>query len=75
MKWFPDLPDSLKGKPGQTSGPCHHFNVELTKPDPLAKKDCPICGGKGRYTTLHVGEYDELPMSVRCSCTNNGKQK
>jgi hypothetical protein len=29
----------------------------------------------GVYTALHVGEYDELPMSVKCACANGGKKK
>ena len=70
MKWFPELPDSLKSKPGQVSGPCHNFDVDFVKPRPEANKDCPICNGRGVYTALHVDEYDEMPMSVKCACTN-----
>ena len=63
------IPDSLKSKPGQVAGPCHHFGVDLVKSDPKASKDCVMCRGRGTYTALHVGEYDEMPMSVKCSCT------
>lgn len=49
--------------------------MDLVKPDPKAKKDCPLCRGSGVYTALHVGEYDELPMSMKCACTNGGKKK
>lgn len=75
MKWMPDVPDCWKSKPGQQTGPCHHFGVELVKPDATAKKDCPMCKGKGRYTALHVGEYDEMPVSMKCACTNKEARK
>jgi len=26
--------------------------------------------GSGVYTVLHIGEYEEIQMSVKCSCTN-----
>jgi DnaJ-class molecular chaperone len=70
MKWFPDVPDCWKTKPDKIAGPCHHFDVALAKPDPTAKKNCPMCKGRGRYTALHVSEYDEMPMSMKCACTN-----
>jgi hypothetical protein len=75
MKWFPELPDGLRSKPGRLAGPCHHFDVDLVKPDPKAKKDCPLCRGRGVYTALHVGEYEEIMMSVKCACANGGKKK
>lgn len=65
--------DSLKSKPGQIAGPCHHFDVDLAKPDPEADSACPMCMGRGCYTALHVGEYEEMPMSVKCACTNRRK--
>ena len=58
---------------GVIAGPCHHFDVVLTKPDSMANKDCPMCRGRGVYTALRVGEYDEMPMSVKCSCTQRMK--
>ena len=74
MQWFPDVPDCWKTKPDKIAGPCHHFDVALAKPDPNAKKDCPMCRGRGSYTALHVGEYDEMPMSMKCACTNKEKK-
>ena len=76
MRRLPELPDGLRSKPGRLAGPCHHFEVGLVKPDPKAKKDCPLCRGRGSYTALHVGEYHDhdLLMSMRCACTNGGKK-
>ncbi len=34
-----------------------------------ADKDCPLCKGAGSYPALHVGEYEEIRVSVKCSCT------
>ena len=70
MNWFPKVPDCWKAKPGVIAGPCHHFDVDFAKHDPTANKDCPMCRGRGVYTALHVGEYDEMPMSMKCACTN-----
>lgn len=67
MKWFPELPDSLKLKPDQISGPCHHFNVRLVK--------CPKCHGTGYYTVLNVGEYSEEQMTMRCNRCNTKASK
>lgn len=58
IKWFLDLPPSLKSKPDQVSGPCHHFNVKLSK--------CSNCNDTGYYTVLNVGEYNEEPITMRC---------
>ena len=57
-KLFPELPDSCKDKTNQISSPRK------------ANKNCQICKGRGVYTVLHVGEYEEIQMSVKCSCTN-----
>lgn len=56
--------------PEYTGGIFDEFDVALAKPDPTAKKNCPMCKGRGRYTALHVSEYDEMPMSMKCACTN-----
>lgn len=70
MKWFPEVPDCWKAKPEQVAGPSHHFDVKLSKPDPRAKKDCAMCKGRGCYTVLDIGEYDEMPRSIKCACIN-----
>lgn len=54
-KLFPELPDSCKDKTNQNK---------------KANKNCKICKGRGVYSVLHVGEYEEIQMSVKCSCTN-----
>lgn len=59
----------LKSKPGQISGSCYQFDVDLVKPNPQAKKDCPMCRGRGCYTALDVGEYEDTLMSMKCACT------
>ena len=74
MNWFPKVPDCWKAKAGVTAGPCHHFDVDLVKHDPTANKDCPMCRGRGVYTALHVGEYDDMLMSMKCACTNKEKK-
>ena len=45
-----------------------HLKVELTK-NPKTKTNCPLCNGSGKKNVLHIGEYEEINMSVDCSCT------
>ena len=44
-----------------------HLKVELTK-NPKTKTNCPLCNGSGKKNVLHIGEYEEINMSVDCSC-------
>ena len=41
---------------------------EVDKADPKADKKCWRCHGLGHYTALHVDEYTEEPVSMRCFC-------
>ena len=40
-----------------------------TKQHNSKAKNCPLCKGSGKKNVLHIGEYEEINMSVDCSCT------
>ena len=62
----------MKKRPQMTDNSFNSLYIgkwKIDKLDPKADKNCQRCHGLGHYTALHVDEYTEEPVSMRCFCT------